>query len=137
MKTIGNILWLILCGLWLALGWMFWALLFAATVVGLPFARQCVKLANFSLWPFGRTTVKDPTASKLSTIGAVLWIIPGVLMAIGYVISGALLCLTIIGIPFGIQSIKLASLALQPFGKKVVRTNDLSSFYASTATPLA
>ena len=137
MKTIGNVLWLILCGLWLALGWMFWTLLFAATVVGLPFARQCVKLANFSLWPFGRTTVKDPTASKLGTIGAVLWIIPGVLMAIGYVISGALLCLTIIGIPFGIQSIKLASLALQPFGKKVVRTKDLSRFYASTTTPVA
>ena len=107
MKTIGNILWLILCGLWLALGWMLWALLLAVTIVGLPFARQCVKLANFSLWPFGRTTVKDPTASELGTIGAVLWILPGVLMAIGYVISGALLCLTIIGIPFGIQSIKL------------------------------
>ena len=59
MKTIGNILWLILCGLWLALGWMFWALIFAVTVVGLPFARQCVKLASFSLWPFRRTTVKD------------------------------------------------------------------------------
>lgn len=113
MKTIGNVLWLVICGLWLALGWMFWALIFAVTVVGLPFARQCLKLANFSLWPFGRTIVKDPTATKLGGIGAILWIIPGVLMAIGYVISGALLCLTIIGIPFGIQSIKLAGLALQ------------------------
>ncbi len=133
MKTIGNVLWLVICGLWLALGWMFWALIFAVTVVGLPFARQCLKLANFSLWPFGRTVVKDPTASKLGGIGAILWIIPGVLMAIGYVISGALLCLTIIGIPFGIQAIKLAGLALQPFGKKVVHTKDLSNFYAGTA----
>jgi uncharacterized membrane protein YccF (DUF307 family) len=135
MKTIGNVLWLVICGLWLALGWMIWALIFALTIVGLPFARQCLKLANFSLWPFGRTIVKDPTATKLGGIGAILWIIPGVFMAIGYVMSGAVLCLTIIGIPFGIQSIKMAGLALQPFGKKVVHTKDLSTFYAGVGTP--
>jgi uncharacterized membrane protein YccF (DUF307 family) len=129
MKTIGNILWLVICGVGLALGWLFWALILAITVVGLPFARQCVKLAHFSLWPFGRTIVKDPSASPLGAVGAVLWILPGVLMAIGYVISGALLCITIIGIPFGIQSIKLAGLALQPFGKKIVRTKDMANFY--------
>ncbi len=134
MKTIGNVLWFVLCGAWLALGWMFWALLLAITVVGLPFARQCVKLAHFSLWPFGRTVVKDPTASKLGAIGAVLWIIPGVLMAIGYVVTGAVLCFTIIGIPFGIQSIKTAGLALQPFGKKVIRTKDLPRFYSGAWT---
>ena len=134
MKTIGNVLWFVLCGAWLALGWVFWALLLAITVVGIPFARQCVKLAHFSLWPFGRTVVKDPTASKLGGVGAVLWIIPGVLMAIGYVVTGAVLCLTIIGIPFGIQSIKTAGLALQPFGKKVIRTKDLPRFYAGAST---
>jgi uncharacterized membrane protein YccF (DUF307 family) len=133
VKTIGNILWLVVCGLWIALGWLFWALILAITVVGLPFARQCVKLAHFSLWPFGRTIVKDPTASKLGTVGAILWIIPGVLMAIGYVLTGALLCLTIVGIPFGVQSIKMAGLALQPFGKKIVRTKDVGTFYAGTA----
>lgn len=132
VRTIGNVLWLILCGVWLAIGWMFWALLFAITVVGLPFARQCVKLANFSLWPFGQTIVKDPAASKLGGIGAVIWFIPGLLMAISYVVFGALLCVTVIGFPFGIQSIKLASLALAPFGKKVVRTKDLRTFYAGS-----
>jgi uncharacterized membrane protein YccF (DUF307 family) len=120
VKTIGNILWLVLSGFWMALGWLFWALLLAITIIGLPFARQCLKLANFSLWPFGRTAVDDPTASHLGIIGAILWFIPGVIMAIGYVVSGALLCLTIIGIPFGIQSFKLAALALAPFGKKIV-----------------
>ena len=69
----------------------------------------------------------------LSLFGAILWIIPGVLMAIGYVLSGALLCLTIIGIPFGVQSIKMAGLALQPFGKRVVSSNDMANFYAGTA----
>ena len=129
MRTVGNILWFVICGFWLALGWIFWAVLFAITIVGLPFARQCVKLAHFSLWPFGRTVVKDPSATNLGVIGAVLWIIPGILMAIGYVIAGAVLCITIIGIPFGIQAVKMAGLALQPFGKKIVRTDDLGTFY--------
>ncbi|MFN3257891.1 MAG: YccF domain-containing protein [Ilumatobacter sp.] len=132
MKTVGNVLWLVLCGVWIAIGWLFWALLLAVTIVGLPFARQCLKLAEFSLWPFGRTVVNDPSATRLGVLGAVLWIIPGVLMAISYVLTGALLCLTIIGIPFGIQSIKLAGLALQPFGKKIIQTKDTTSFYANS-----
>lgn len=133
MKTVGNILWLVFCGLWSALGWLIWAAILAITIVGLPFARQCVKLARFSLWPFGRMIVKDPSATKLGAIGAVLWFIPGIILAVGYVISGAVLCLTIIGIPFGIQSIKMAGLALQPFGKKIIRSKDVGTFYASSA----
>jgi uncharacterized membrane protein YccF (DUF307 family) len=133
VKTIGNVLWLVFCGLWLALGWLFWAVLLAITIVGLPFARQCLKLAHFSLWPFGRTIVKDPTGSRLGTLGAILWFVPGLLMAIGYVISGAVLCLTIIGIPFGVQAIKMAGLALTPFGKKIVRTEDMAVFYTRAA----
>ena len=128
MRTIGNILWLILGGLLMAIGWLFWAGLLAITIIGLPFARQCLKLARFSLWPFGRTAVDDPSASHLGIVGAILWIIPGIIMAIGYVLSGALLCLTIIGIPFGIQSFKLAGLALAPFGKKIVRLDDLPGY---------
>jgi len=123
MKTIGNILWFVLAGVGLALGWLFWAALLAITIVGLPFARQCVKLARFSLWPFGRVALHDPTATKLGAIGAVLWFIPGVLMWLGYILSGALLCLTIIGIPFGLQAFKLSGLALAPFGKKIVKAN--------------
>lgn len=129
MRTIGNVLWLVLCGWGMALGWLFWALILAITIVGLPFARQCVKLASFSLWPFGRTVVRDPEASKLGVIGAILWLIPGVLLAIGYVVGGILLCVTIIGIPFGIQSIKMAGLAFAPFGKRVIHSDDLTHFY--------
>jgi uncharacterized membrane protein YccF (DUF307 family) len=120
MKTVGNVLWLLLCGLWLAIGWLVWAVVLAITIVGIPFARQCLKLANFSLWPFGRAAVHDPTATKLGVIGAILWIMPGLIMAFSYVIAGLLLCITIIGIPFGIQAMKMAGLALQPFGKKIV-----------------
>jgi uncharacterized membrane protein YccF (DUF307 family) len=127
MRTIGNVLWLVLCGFWMSIGWLFWALILAITIVGLPFARQCLKLAEFSLWPFGRTVVLDPTATKLGVVGAILWLIPGILMAIGYVLSGIVLCVTIIGIPFGVQSFKLAGLAVQPFGKKIVRSDDLAA----------
>jgi uncharacterized membrane protein YccF (DUF307 family) len=133
MRTLGNILWLILGGLAMALGWLFWALLLAITIIGLPFARQCLKLANFALWPFGRTAVDDPSASHLGIVGAILWLIPGLIMAVGYVISGALLCLTIIGIPFGIQSFKLAGLALAPFGKKIVRLDDHPGYVPPSA----
>jgi len=116
----------------MALGWLFWALILAITIIGLPFAIQCVKLASFSLWPFGRTVVRDPEARKLGVLGAILWFIPGVLLAIGYVVGGVLLCITIIGIPFGIQSIKMAGLAVQPFGKRIVHVDDLAHFYSGT-----
>ncbi len=123
MKTIGNILWFFLGGVWLALGWLVWAGVLAITIVGLPFAVQCLKLAELSLWPFGRVALPDPSASKLGIIGAVLWFLPGLSMCIGYLVSGVVMCITIIGIPFGLQSFKLAGLALAPFGKKVVRAN--------------
>jgi uncharacterized membrane protein YccF (DUF307 family) len=127
MKTLGNILWFVLAGVWTALGWLFWALILACTVVGIPFARQCVKLAVFSAWPFGRQVVPDPTASKL---GAVLWFIPGALMALGYVLAGIALCITVVAFPFGLQSFKLAGLALAPFGKKIVTTSDARAAFA-------
>ncbi len=127
METVGNLVWLVVCGVWFALGWLFCALILAVTFIGLPFARQCVELARFWLWPFGRSIVTDPTETQLGTVGTILWTIPGVLLAIGHVVTGALLYITVIGIPFGAQSMEMAGLALQPFGKKVVRTNDLAS----------
>ena len=130
MKTIGNILWFVIVGLWSALGWLVWALLLAITVVGLPFARQCVKLARFSAWPFGRHVVPDPTSTKLGAVGAVLWFVPGAITALGYVVGGLLLCITIIGAPFGVQSIKMAGLALAPFGKKIITSGERAAAFA-------
>lgn len=127
MKTLLNILWVVLVGFWTAIGWLGWALLLAITIIGLPFARQCLKFARFTLWPFGREAIPSPTASRLGPLGNLLWFIPGLLMAIGYVIGGLLLCATIVGIPFGVQSFKFAGLALAPFGKEIVRTKDIRS----------
>ena len=125
MRTIGNILWLILNGFWMAIAWAFIGVLLSITIILLPFGRQCFKLANFALWPFGRTAVPSPTALTGSTIGNILWFIPGLLLALSYAVSGVLLCITIIGIPFGIQSFKFVPLALFPFGKEIVRSKDL------------
>jgi uncharacterized membrane protein YccF (DUF307 family) len=120
MRTIGNILWLILNGFWMAIAWAFLGVLLSITIILLPFGRQCFKLANFALWPFGRTAVPSPNAVTGGLIGNILWFIPGLLLALSYAISGVLLCLTIIGIPFGIQSFKFVPLALFPFGKEIV-----------------
>lgn len=129
METVGNLFWLVVCGVWFALVWLFWALVLAVTVVGMPFARQCVELARFSLWPFGRAVVTDATGTRLGPVGTFLWVIPGVFTAIGFVVVGALLYITVIGIPFGARSMSMAGIALQPFGKKVVRTNDLTGLH--------
>ena len=83
------------------------------------FARQCVKLAHFALWPFGRQAVRSPNAATLGPVGNVLWFIPGALLALGYVNSGLLMMVTVIGIPVGVQSFKMARLALTPFGKEI------------------
>jgi len=134
MKTVGNILWVVFAGFWTALGWLILGGLFAITVVGLPFARQCLKLARLTFWPFGRTVVKSPNASTLGPIGNVVWFIPGLLMALGYVISGMLLFISIIGIPFGVQSFKFAQLSLAPFGKEIVRAKDVTRALGASAT---
>jgi len=103
----------------------FLGVLLSITIVLLPFGRQCFKLAHFALWPFGRTAIPSPTAVAGGTIGNILWFIPGLFLAVGYAVSGVLLCVTIIGIPFGIQSFKFVPLALFPFGKEIVRDDDL------------
>lgn len=127
VKTVGNVLWLVVAGFWTALGWLLAALVLAITIVGLPFARQCLKLAGFTLWPFGRTAIRSPNASALGPLGNVLWFIPGLFIALEYVIAGAVLCLTVIGIPFGIQAFKFVPLALVPFGKEIVRNKDVTA----------
>jgi len=135
MKTLANILWVVLAGLGSAILWLLVAVVLACTVIGLPFARQCLKLAHYTLWPFGRTTIKSPNASSLGALGNLLWLIPGVFLAFGYVLSGLALCFTVIGIPFGVQSFKFAGLALSPFGREIVTTKEVSAAMAQASTP--
>ena len=122
MRTIGNLLWLVLAGFWLAVGYAVAGLVLCVTVVGIPFGIQSFKLAGYALWPFGRVVVNDPGASAaLGCVGNVLWLVlAGWWLALGHLFTGIVLCLTIIGIPLGVANLKLALLALVPFGKTVV-----------------
>lgn len=133
MRTLGNIIWLVLSGFWMAIGWGVAGLVCCITIIGIPFGIQCFKLAGFMLWPFGHTVVHDPDATSLGILGNILWFIPGLFLAAGYVLSGIALCITIIGIPFGIQNFKFVPLALFPFGKVVVDEADLAAAQAARA----
>ena len=110
-----------------ALAWLLAGLVLCITIIGIPFGVQCFKIAGFSLWPFGRSIVARPGVRVLGVVGNVLWFfLAGLWIAIGYVISGFLLAITIIGIPFALQAFKLAGVALLPFGKEIVPSEDLA-----------
>jgi len=123
MNLIGNIIWVIFGGILLSLGYLFGGLVLCLTIVGIPFGVQIMKLGMFALWPFGGEVVQNKTPMGcLSILLNVLWIIfGGIEVAIGHLIMGVIFCITIIGIPFGMQHFKLMVLALMPFGHTVVR----------------
>jgi uncharacterized membrane protein YccF (DUF307 family) len=121
LTVVGNILWLVIAGWGLAVGYLISALIMVLFIITIPFAVQCVKLAGYSLWPFGRTVVEDTDRPGVSVVGNVLWLVLcGWWLALGHFLAGILLLVTIIGIPFGIQAFKLGVLALWPFGRKIV-----------------
>jgi uncharacterized membrane protein YccF (DUF307 family) len=121
VRLIGNILWFVLAGLWLAIGYLAAALVMFILIITIPFALQAVKLAAFALWPFGRTVLKRPDAGAPSVIGNILWLIlAGWWLAIGHLVTGILLCITIIGIPLGLGNFKLIPISLWPFGREIV-----------------
>lgn len=118
MKTLGNLLWILCGGLVSSLSWAVCGLLWCITIVGVPLGKQCFKLAKLSLAPFGKE-IKDK-GSAVSTVANIFWIIfTGLPMAIENAMFGVLLCVTIVGIPFGKQYFKLAKLSFAPFGKEV------------------
>jgi uncharacterized membrane protein YccF (DUF307 family) len=127
VRTIGNILWLLLAGWWLALGYLLAGVANCITIIGIPWGIQGFKLAGYALWPFGRVVVESPWAAPvLGCLGNVIWLfLGGLALAVGHVVAGILLCITIIGIPFGIASFKMAVLAIWPFGKRIVSVDAL------------
>jgi uncharacterized membrane protein YccF (DUF307 family) len=129
MRTIGNILWLVLAGWWLALAYAIAGVVMCFLIVTIPFGIQAFKLASFTLWPFGRTVVRDPDALPvLGCVGNIIWIVlVGWEMALAHVVAGVLLCITIIGIPLGIACFKLVPLALLPFGMHVVPVDEVEA----------
>ena len=121
MRTLLNIIWIILGGLITALGWCLIGIICYITIVGIPLGRQAFKMANLTLAPFGKTIVYGGGAPSI--IANIFWvIIAGIPMGIAYLVLGAFYCITIIGIPWGIQCFKMAKLSFLPFGSSVVET---------------
>jgi uncharacterized membrane protein YccF (DUF307 family) len=119
-----NIIWLVLAGLWMALGYGLAGVLLTITLIGIPFGIASFRMASFALWPFGRRLVDDPAAGVMSLIGNILWLLlAGWWLALGHIVSGVLMCLTIIGIPLGVASFKLVPVSLMPLGKRIVEAD--------------
>jgi uncharacterized membrane protein YccF (DUF307 family) len=120
VRTIGNVLWVLLGGIGLFLGYLVGALICFVLVITIPFGVACVRLAVFSLWPFGRALVKSPRAGAASLIGNIIWFPFGLAIALGHAVVAALWAITIIGIPFAVAHVKIARCALLPFGREIV-----------------
>ena len=121
MRLLLNLIWLVFGGLWLALGYAVVALVMFILIITIPFGIAAARMALFCVWPFGRTIVRRPGAGAGSLIGNVIWfVLAGWWLALGHLISGVAMCLTIIGIPLGLANFKLIPVSLTPFGRDIV-----------------
>jgi uncharacterized membrane protein YccF (DUF307 family) len=121
VRTLGNILWFLLAGLWLAIGYAVAGVVAFILIITIPFGIASFRLAGYVIWPFGRTVVWQREAGLWSVIGNVFWIVVvGWELAIAHLVAGLLLCVTIIGIPLGVACWKMVPLALLPLGREVV-----------------
>ena len=124
MKTILNVIWLVLSGFWLFLAYLAAGVLLCITIIGIPFGIASFRIGVYALWPFGYTTIERRDAGAPSCVGNVLWLVlAGWWLALGHIATGLVLCLTIIGIPFGIANFKLIPVSLFPLGREIVPTD--------------
>jgi uncharacterized membrane protein YccF (DUF307 family) len=132
MTLLLNLIWVVFGGFLMALAWFAAGLLAAISIVGLPWARACFNIAQFSLWPFGREAVNrraltgrdDVGTGPLGLLGNIIWLVMfGIWLAIGHLVAALACALTIIGIPFALQHIKLAEISLMPIGMAIVDKN--------------
>ncbi len=125
MRLILNVIWLVLCGLWMALAYALAGLVCFILIITIPFGIASFRIASYVLWPFGRTIDRRPGAGVASLIGNILWIILfGWWLAVGHLVSGVALCLTIIGIPLGLASFKIIPVTLLPLGVRIVPVDE-------------
>jgi uncharacterized membrane protein YccF (DUF307 family) len=130
MRTLLNIIWLVLCGFWMAFGYAVAGVICCVLIVTIPFGLAAFRIANFALWPFGRTLVDRRTAGTASLIGNVIWLIfAGWWLAVAHVVPAACLAITIIGIPLAWANLKLIPVSLLPLGKEIVPMTQHGSEY--------
>lgn len=124
MRLLGNLIWLLFGGLVTAIGWWVAGLLAAITIIGIPFAIAAFRIGSFTLWPFGREIIdrREGEGRKLlALVGNIIWIVlGGIWLALAHLFFALLFAITIIGIPFALQHLKLAHLSLTPYGKQIV-----------------
>jgi uncharacterized membrane protein YccF (DUF307 family) len=125
MRLILNVIWLVLCGWWMAIAYALAGLVCFILIITIPFGIAAFRIANYVLWPFGRTTEVRRDAGVASLIGNVIWIVLfGLWLAIGHLTMGITLCCTIIGIPLGLANFKLIPISLVPLGTRIVPVRD-------------
>lgn len=129
MRLALNIIWFVFAGLWMAIGYAFAALICFVFIITIPFGIASLRIGLFALWPFGRTVVKRPDAGIASGIGNLLWLLLcGWWLALMHLVTGILLCLTVIGIPLGLANFKLIPISLLPLGREIVPAGAAGTF---------
>lgn len=125
MTLILNVIWLVFAGLWLALAYVLVGVVCCALIVTIPFGIAAFRIANFTLWPFGRVLVRRAEAGTASTVGNIIWlVIAGWWLALSHLTTGVVQCLTIVGIPLGLANFKLVAVSLTPLGRQIVPADD-------------
>jgi uncharacterized membrane protein YccF (DUF307 family) len=125
MRLILNVIWFVFAGLWMAIGYAFAALIMFILIVTIPFGIAALRIGIFALWPFGKTVVRRGDAGAGSAIGNVLWfLLAGWWLILLHIVTGLLLCLTLIGIPLGLANFKLIPVTFRPFGRDIVSTEE-------------
>ncbi|MFF5568405.1 YccF domain-containing protein [Streptomyces sp. NPDC012623] len=125
IELILNILWLVFCGIWMAIGYVIAAVICFVLIVTIPFGIASLRIAGYVLWPFGRTTVERHDAGAPSFVGNVIWVVfAGWWLALGHLLTSIPLFISIIGIPFGWANLKLIPISLMPLGREVVSTDE-------------
>jgi uncharacterized membrane protein YccF (DUF307 family) len=131
MRLILNLLWLILCGWWMAILYVIAGIICAILIITIPFAIASFRIASYVIWPFGRSIEMRRDAGVASLIGNIIWLIlVGWELALGHLFSGIVLCLTIIGIPLGLANFKMIPISLLPLGVRIVRSDQRYPGYA-------
>jgi uncharacterized membrane protein YccF (DUF307 family) len=132
MRTLLNIIWLVLSGFWMFLGYCAAGVLLCLLILTIPWGIASFRIGTYALWPFGRTIVSKPTAGVGSFLGNVVWVIlAGWWLAIGHILTGLAMCLTIIGIPLGLASFKMVPISLMPLGKDIVPVPGAGAQYSA------
>ena len=125
MRTLLNIIWLVLCGWWMAIGYALAGLICFILIITIPFGIAAFRIAGFALWPFGRTIEPRRSAGLGALIGNIIWVVLfGWELAIGHLVAGVIMCITIIGIPLGLANFKLIPISLLPLGAQVVPVDE-------------